>query len=96
MVSTESREATKNAPSLFSSVDTDISIAQMYEFVKAHDKNYEANSKNPVYFNPKPVNHILLNTDGTPKVFYHGTNAKFDAFDYNEFSHREYKAKKSG
>ena len=46
MVSTESREATKNAPSLFSSVDTDMNIAQMYEFVKAYDKNYEA--KNPV------------------------------------------------
>lgn len=38
------------------------SIAQLFDFVNTYDKN----------FKPKPVNPIVLNEDGTPKVFCHG------------------------
>ena len=84
MVSTDSREATKNASSQFSSVDTNISVSQIYEFVKQNDKKYEAKSKNPVEFRPKSVNPALLNEDGTPKVFYHGTRSQFTAFELQD------------
>lgn len=30
---------------------------------------------------PKPVNPNLHNEDGTPKVFYHETDAEFTVFD---------------
>jgi len=39
---------------------TTYSISQLFDFVKTYDKE----------FKPKPVNPILLNEDGTPKVFY--------------------------
>ncbi|MDO4608898.1 MAG: hypothetical protein Q4B40_06885 [Clostridia bacterium] len=41
-----------------------ISISDLVKCVKTKDKNY----------NPKPVDPVLLNADGTPKVFYHGTS----------------------
>lgn len=51
---------------------TKCSIADLYEFVKTYDKD----------FTPAPVvSKVLLNEDGTPKVFYHGTNAEFDSFE---------------
>ena len=54
-----------------SSVDA-ISIADLYEFVKTYDEE----------FSPAPeVSEFALNADGTPKVFYHGTNQG----DFNEF-----------
>ena len=40
-------------------------------------------------FNPRPVSSVLLNEDGSPKKFYHGTGEKFYAFDPNERSPRE-------
>ena len=51
---------------------SDISIADLFAFVKQYDKE----------FSPKAVNELMLNDDGTPKVFYHGTNADFTVFDY--------------
>ena len=42
-----------------------ISISDLFSLVKQYDKK----------FNPKPVNPLMLNDDGTPKVFYHSTNA---------------------
>lgn len=51
-----------------------ISIADLFAFVKQYDKE----------FSPKPVNKLMLNEDGTPKVFYHGTNADFTVFDYGK------------
>ncbi len=45
-------------------------IADLFSVVKQKDKN----------FTPKPVDKHLLNEDGTPKKFYHGTNAKFTEF----------------
>ena len=65
-----------------SSVDA-ISIADLVSLVKTFDKD----------FTPAPeVHEKMLNEDGTPKVFYHGTrkeNGEFWEFDYT-------KAKKKG
>ena len=47
-----------------------LSVAQLFEFVKQKDKK----------FKPNPVNQVLLNEDGTPKVFYHGTRENFTEF----------------
>ena len=52
-----------------------LSVAQLYDFVKRKDKK----------FTPAPeVSKYVLNEDGTPKVFYHGTNASFNAFSYGK------------
>ena len=45
-------------------------IADLFAVVKQKDKN----------FTPNPVNEHLLNEDGTPKKFYHGTKEKFTEF----------------
>ncbi len=47
-------------------------VAELYNFVKRFDKDFSAGAA---------VNPILLNKDGTPKVFYHGT----PFFGFNEF-----------
>ncbi|MBR2908218.1 MAG: hypothetical protein IKC26_09295 [Clostridia bacterium] len=47
------------------------SISDLFDFVKRYDTE----------FSPKSVNPTMLNPDGTPKVFYHGTSADFTAFD---------------
>ena len=49
-----------------------LSVAQLFNLVKTYDTEFE----------PTPVNAALINeADGTPKVFYHGTNAQFTEFD---------------
>ena len=49
-----------------------LSVAQLFNLVKTYDTK----------FKPNPVNEALINeADGTPKVFYHGTNAQFTEFD---------------
>ena len=60
-----------NNPSRITQTADVNTISDLFELVKHHDKN----------FKPKPVNKALLNEDGTPKVFYHGTDAQFTAFD---------------
>lgn len=50
----------------------EIMVSQLYELVKQYDKGF----KNRTAPNPS-----LLNTDGTPKVFYHGTASVFWEFD---------------
>ena len=48
-------------------------IADLFALVKSQDNSFKPNAVNP----------LLLNKDGTPKVFYHGTpNGKFYTFDY--------------
>lgn len=48
------------------------SIYNSAQNVKTYDKD----------FTPAPeANPQLLNDDGTPKVFYHGTNAEFNTFE---------------
>ncbi len=50
-------------------------VADLFAVVKAKDKQ----------FNPgKEVNTKLLNADGTPRIFYHGTANDFDVFNMNE------------
>ncbi len=49
-------------------------ISDLYGFVKQYDPN----------FNPVAVSPALLNSDGTPKVVYHGTNADFTVFDLSK------------
>jgi hypothetical protein len=57
-------------------VPSTISISELYDLVKSFDKD----------FSPAPkVSKYVLNEDGTPKVFYHGTDFDFNAFSY-EFS----------
>ncbi len=46
------------------------SVSDLFHFVKRYDKD----------FHPKPVNSAMLNENGTPKVFYHQTDADFTVF----------------
>ena len=58
-------------------------ISDLFSFVKQYDKE----------FNPKPVNPLVLNEDGTLKVFYHSTNESFTVFKKGErqdFQVKEY------
>lgn len=48
-----------------------ISIYELFNLVKKYDHN----------FNPNPVHPSALNDDGTPKLFYHGSQNEFEAFD---------------
>ena len=57
----------------------DVSVADLHALVKQYDEN----------FKPKSVNPVLLNEDGTPKVFYHGTSSVFTAFKSSEINARE-------
>lgn len=57
--------------SLTNTVNAINNVSDLFSLVKQYDKN----------FNPKPVNPLMLNDDGTPKVFYHGTpNGTFNIF----------------
>lgn len=47
-------------------------VADLYGIVKKYDKRFVS---------AKSVDQSVLNEDGTPKVFYHGTDAQFEAFD---------------
>lgn len=49
-----------------------LTVAQVYDLVKQYDKDFKPG---------REVNPAFLNDDGTPKVFFHGTDATFDAFD---------------
>ena len=55
------------------------SISDLFKLVKQYDKD----------FHYKPVDPVLLNKDGTPKVFYHGTSERFTAFSTEEIASRE-------
>lgn len=60
-----------NTEGLTDDTSATIKIADLYKFVKRYDKD----------FTTIPANPTLLNEDGTPKVFYHGTpNATFTEF----------------
>ena len=45
-------------------------VSDLFKIVKQKDDN----------FYPKPANIAFINEDGTPKVFYHSTNAEFTVF----------------
>lgn len=64
-----------NSSSSVPVTDSTYSISNLYEFVKIYDKD----------FTPAPeVSKYVLNDDGTPRVFYHGTRAHFDTFELQE------------
>ena len=74
------------------SEDAEVSVADIFSFVKNHDGNYEANSAYPVHFSPRKANPLFLNEDGTPKVFYHGSkkNGGFTVFrDWQYFTEQK-------
>ena len=75
--SSQSKSSDRN-----SSKDSVISVADIFDFVKKNNGKFESDSKQPAKFNPKPVNPEFLNSDGTPKIFYHGTNT----FGFSEFN----------
>lgn len=52
-----------------SDTDSTISISDLYALVKGYDKDFKSQPSSKV-----------VNTDGTPKVVYHGTNADFWTF----------------
>lgn len=64
----------KSSSSLTNTVNAINTVADLFAVVKQKDKN----------FNPKSVDKHLLNKDGTPKKFYHGTSyggfASFDTY----------------
>lgn len=70
-----SSNSNKNQPyTARDSSTTEYIVADLYKFVKTYDKEFKPNAA---------VSPLLLNEDGTPKVFYHGTpNGKFNVFDY--------------
>ena len=51
---------------------TNYTISDLYALVKQYDKDFSS---------VNAVNPALLNEDGTPKVFYHGTDSEFTVFD---------------
>ena len=62
-------------PSLITQAADIRTIADLYAAVKAQDRKFSAG---------RAVDPVLLNEDGTPKVFYHGTGASFTAFDIGQ------------
>jgi len=66
---------------IHSSLDTtDISVADVFEFVKQNNARFERDSKYPTKFTPNPTSAVV-NDDSTPKVMYHGTGSEFWGFD---------------
>ena len=59
----------KISTSPMSDTDSTISISDLYALVKGYDKDFKSQPSSKV-----------VNTDGTPKVVYHGTNADFWTF----------------
>ena len=61
MVPTDSTVLGKNAFVPNSSVDTELSVADIFEFVKKNNDKFESDSDNPTSFTPKPVDQHLVN-----------------------------------
>lgn len=72
-IESEYLDSTDEQTSLKSSKYPDtISVADLFDLVKQFDKDFHPG---------KEIDPIFLNDDGTPKVFYHGTDEDFTAFD---------------
>ena len=69
-----------NSSSSVPVTDSTISISDLYSLVKTYDKDFTA---------AHDVSPELLNEDGTPKVFYHGTMYDFTEFRSEEISPAE-------
>ncbi len=62
----------KDSTPLYASKNVSIkNVSDLFSLVKQYDTE----------FNPKPVSPMVLNKDGTPKVFYHGTRNQFTIFE---------------
>ena len=73
---TGSANKTLSRISQTANIDT---VSDLFAVVKQLDNN----------FSPKSVNPVVLNDDGTPKVFYHGTSENFIEFRAEEMNIRE-------
>lgn len=92
MVSTDSTVLSGKAFAPKSSIDTDISLSELYALVKRLDARFEKESGEPIRFKPKEANKIFINEDGTPKLFYHGSkkNGGFTVFrDWQYFTEQK-------
>ncbi len=92
MVSTDSTVLSGKAFAPKSSIDTDISLSELYALVKRLDARFEKESGEHIRFNPKEANKIFINEDGTPKLFYHGSkkNGGFTVFrDWQYFTEQK-------
>ncbi len=92
MVPTDSTVLSSKAVAPNSSIDTVISLSELYGFVKRLDNRFEAESDAQIQFNPKEANPLFINEDGTPKVFYHGSkkNGGFTVFrDWQYFTEQK-------
>lgn len=92
MVPTDSTVLSSKAVAPNSSIDTVISLSELYGFVKRLDNRFEAESDVQVQFDPKEANPLFINEDGTPKVFYHGSkkNGGFTVFrDWQYFTEQK-------
>lgn len=69
----------ENIPSRIMQTADIETVSDLFAAVKSKDAS----------FTPKPVNPVLLNDDGTPRVFYHGTDSSFTEFKASEFGSRE-------
>lgn len=59
---------------VFASSADAVSVADLHSFVKLYDKK----------FKPKDINQDFINEDGTPKVFYHGTDTVWTEYDLSK------------
>ncbi len=66
--------------SLANTADAIDTISDLAAYVKSKDSAYQ----------PNPVDQAVLNDDGTPKVFYHGTNEQFTEYDLEMNVHQEW------
>ena len=69
-IPTASVRVQNNLSSLTNTASTSYTVTDLFNFVKQNDSE----------FNPKPSS-LLVDEDGKPLIVYHGTDAKFDAFD---------------
>ena len=60
---------------------TSYNISDLYRFVKRFDKDFTP---------AREVNPLLLNEDGTPKVWYHQTDSKISEFDLDKQTNSMY------
>lgn len=60
-------------PSLITPTATIKNVADLFDVVKQHDPD----------FSPNPASKAV-NADGTPKIYYHGTNAEWNTYDLSK------------
>lgn len=69
-----------NHTPIMEATSSNISISDLFALVKQYDKDFYANKDGYV---EKKISSEVLNADGTPKTFYHGSDAVFTEFNPN-------------